>query len=116
MSSIDDPILKELLTAFREDSYRMAEDLLQGITTQAMIAAFALFLAIGSLVRLLTTELQLQTFNGPVRPRPGNEITAIVDVILTLVLFALSVFSFYNLTRARRRYSRILSLAERLGR
>jgi hypothetical protein len=109
VSSIDDPILKELLTAFKEDSYRLAEDLLQGITTQAMIAAFALFLAIGSLVRLSNPP-------GPFRPRPGSEITAIIDTILTLVLFALSVFSFYNLTKARRRYSRILSLAERLGR
>lgn len=114
MSSIDDPLLKELLTAFRQDSYKMAEDLLQGITTQAMIAAFALFLAIGSLVRLVFTELA----QGPrgLGPRPGFESTAIIDTILTLVLLSLSIFSFYNLVKARRRYSRILLLAERLGR
>jgi hypothetical protein len=48
MSSIDDPILKELLTALKEDTQRMASDLLSVITTQALIAVFALFLAIAS--------------------------------------------------------------------
>ncbi len=93
----------------------MAEDLLQGITTQAMIAAFALFLAIGSLVRLVFSELTVAP-PGPFRARPGFEVSAIIDTILTLVLFALSIFSFYNLVKARRRYTRILALAERLGR
>lgn len=114
MSSIEDPLLKELLTSFREDSHQVAADLLQGITTQAMIAAFALFLAISSLIRLVFFELSIGSI--PFRARPGMEASTVVDTTLTLVLLILSMFSFYNLVMARRRYSRILALAERLGR
>jgi len=46
VSSIEDPLLKEVLAAFKEDASRMADDLLRTITTQALIAAFALLLAI----------------------------------------------------------------------
>ncbi len=53
MSSIDDPILKELLDALKEDTQRMAADLLSIITTNALIAIFALFLAVVSLVRII---------------------------------------------------------------
>jgi hypothetical protein len=48
MSSIDDPLLKELLAALKEDTQRMAADLLSIITTNALIALFALFLAVAS--------------------------------------------------------------------
>jgi hypothetical protein len=115
VSSIEDPLLKELLTSFREDSHQVAADLLQGITTQAMIAAFALFLAISSLIRLVFFELSVGP-PGAFRARPGMEASTVVDTTLTLVLLILSMFSFYNLVKARRRYSRILALAERLGR
>ena len=53
MSSIDDPLLKELLAALKEDTQLMAADLLGIITTNALIAIFALFLAVATLVRML---------------------------------------------------------------
>src|SRR5439155_6431810 len=87
MSSIDDPILKELLDALKEDTQRMAADLLSIITTNALIAIFALFLAVVSLVRIIFYPPRF----GP-GPAPG-----LFESALTLVLFALSVVSIYNL-------------------
>ncbi len=114
MASIDDPLLKELLTALKEDSHRMAEDLLSVITTQALIAAFALFLAVSSLVRLILFEVPIGP--GGFVPRQGQAIPVIIDTTLTLVLFVLSLVSIYNLITLRSRYSRLLALAEKLGR
>src|SRR5205823_14416133 len=91
MSSIDDPILKELLDALKEDTQRMAADLLSIITTIALIAIFALFLAVVSLVRIIFYPPRF----GP-GPAPG-----LFESALTLVLFALSVVSIYNLDYAR---------------
>jgi len=53
MSSIDDPLLKELLAALKADTQLMAADLLGIITTNALITIFALFLAVATLVRIL---------------------------------------------------------------
>jgi hypothetical protein len=111
MSSIDDPLLKELLAALKEDTQRMAADLLSIITTNALIAIFALFLAVASLVRILLFEQR--TFGGPSGPGP---VPGIFETILTFVLFALSVVSIYNLLRLRERYARLQALAEKLGR
>src|SRR2546428_352656 len=87
MSSIDDPILKELLAALKEDTQRMAADLLSIITTNALIAVFALFLAVASLVRIILF---------PPRFVPGP-VPGLFETALTFVLFALSVISIYNL-------------------
>jgi|SRR6266511_2221399 len=110
MSSIDDPLLKELLTALKEDTQRMAGDLLSVITTQALIAVFALFLAVASLVRIIIFEQRNPLNNGP-GPIPG-----LFETALTFVLFALSVVSIYNTLRLRERYLRLQALAEKLGR
>src|SRR5437870_2936300 len=85
MSSIDDPILKELLTALKEDTQLMASDLLSVITTQALIAVFALFLAIASLARIILFEQSPFRMGGP-GPVPG-----LFETALTFVLFAMSV-------------------------
>lgn len=116
MSSIEDPVLKELLAALKEDTQRMASDLLSVITTQSLIAIFALFLAVSSLVRLILFE-GLLTDQGPfVRmTRPGL-VPALIETVLTIVLFTLSVVSIYNLLRLRERYARLLVLADKLGR
>ena len=114
MASIDDPLLKELLAALKEDSRRMAEDLLSVITTQALIAAFALFLAISSLVRLVLFEYIITS--GGFVFRRGLEVPDLIDTSLTLVLFVLSLVSIYNVITLRSRYSRLLALAEKLGR
>jgi hypothetical protein len=106
MSSIDDPLLKELLAALKEDTQRMASDLLSIITTNALIAVFALFLAFASLVRIIFFPPRF----GP-GPLPG-----LFETALTFVLFALSVVSIYNLLRLRERYARLQVLAEKLGR
>ncbi len=103
MSSIEDPLLKEVLAAFKQDASRMADDLLRTITTQALIAAFALLLAISSLLRLLFFVYFAQS-------------SAVVETALTVVLFLLSVISIYSLLGLRRRYSRLLAMAEKLGR
>ena len=118
MASIDDPLLQELLATLKQDSHSMASDLLGVITTQTLVAAFALFLAISSLVRLLLFEVSFN-FRGPM-PGPvivsGREVTFATDAILTVVLFVLSLVSIYNLLQLRRKYSRLLVLAEKLGR
>lgn len=109
MSSIEDPLLKELLGALKEDTQRMASDLLSVITTNALVAVFALFLAIASLVRIVLFEQR--SFPGGANPVPG-----LFEAALTFVLFALSVVSIYNLLRLRERYLRLQLLAEKLGR
>ena len=115
MSSIEDPLLKEVLAAFKEDASRMADDLLRTITTQALIAAFALLLAISSLLRLLFfVYFQPGGFGFPMRP--ALDTSAVVETALTVVLFLLSVISIYSLLGLRRRYSRLLAMAEKLGR
>jgi len=117
LSSIDDPLLKEVLGAFKHDAARMADDLLRTITTQALIAAFALLLAISSLVRLL----YFYYFVNPGGPgfgfmSPRLDPSVVVETALTVVLFLLSIISIYSLLGLRRRYSRLLALAEKLGR
>jgi len=59
MSSLDDPLLKELLAALKEDTQIMAADLLGIITPNALIAVFALFLAVATLVRIILFPLGL---------------------------------------------------------
>jgi hypothetical protein len=103
------------LAAFKQDAAHMADDLLRTITTQALIAAFALLLAISSLVRLLFFFY----FFGPgggFMPGPRLDSSVVVETALTVVLFLLSVISIYSLLGLRRRYSRLLALAEKLGR
>ena len=114
MSSIDDPLLKELLNALKEDTQRMASDLLSAITTQALIAVFALFLAVASLVRIILFEER--SLGGPGPGIGAGQISLWFETALTFVLFALSVVSIYNLLRLRERYLRLQALAEKLGR
>jgi len=106
MSSVEDPLLKELLAALKEDTQRMAADLLSIITTNALVAIFALFLAVATLVRIILFPPRI----GP-GPVPG-----LFEASLTFVLFALSVVSIYNLLKLRERYARLQALAEKLGR
>src|SRR5207247_8987146 len=91
MSSIDDPILKELLDALKQDTQLMASDLLSVITTQTLIAVFALFLAIASLARLILYEQTPLTMGGP------GPITGLFETALSCALSALSVDSIYHL-------------------
>jgi hypothetical protein len=115
LSSAEDPLLKELVTALKEDTQRMASDLLGVITTQALIAVFALFLAVASLVRIVVFEER--TFGpGPGSGPGAGEVSLLFEAALTFVLFALSVVSIYNLLRLRERYLRLQVLAEKLGR
>ena len=103
------------MAAFKEDAAHMADDLLRTITTQALIAAFALLLAISSLLRLLFFVY----FAQPGRfgfSMPALDTSAVVETALTVVLFLLSVISIYSLLGLRRRYSRLLAMAEKLGR
>jgi hypothetical protein len=115
MSSVDDPLLKELVAALKEDTQRMASDLLSVITTQALIAVFALFLAVASLVRITLFEQRSLMFPGGPGTGSGG-VSLLFETALTFVLFALSVVSIYNLLRLRERYLRLQILAERLGR
>ena len=115
MSSIDDPLLKEVLEAFKNDAARMADDLLRTITTQALIAAFALLLAISSLFRLLFF-VYFVTGGAGFMMGPRLDPSVVVETALTVVLFLLSIVSIYSLLGLRRRYSRLLALAEKLGR
>jgi hypothetical protein len=116
LSSVEDPLLKELLTALKQDTQRMASDLLSVITTQALIAVFALFLAVASLVRIVLFESTFQLRGGVVISGGPGPIPGLFETALTFVLFALSVFSIYNLLQLRERYARLQALAERLGR
>ena len=113
-SPFDDPLLKELLDALKEDTHRMASDLLSAITTQALIAVFALFLAVVSLVRIVAFELR--SLPGPGPGIGGGQISLLFETALTLVLFALSIVSIYNLLRLREKYLRLQILAAKLGR
>jgi hypothetical protein len=113
LSSAEDPLLKELVGALKEDTQRMASDLLGVITTQALIAVFALFLAVASLVRIVVFE---QRTLGPSGGPGAGEVSLLFEAALTFVLFALSVVSIYNLLRLRERYLRLQVLAEKLGR
>jgi hypothetical protein len=116
VSSIEDPLLKEVLAAFKEDASRMADDLLRTITTQALIAAFALLLAISSLLRLLFFVYFAQPGGFGFPMRQAVDTSAVVETALTVILFLLSVISIYSLLGLRRRYSRLLAMAEKLGR
>src|SRR5439155_20178206 len=95
MSSIDDPILKELLDALKQDTQLMASDLLSVITTQALIAVFALFLAIASLARIILYEQTDFRMGGP------GTVPGLFETALTCVRFALSVVSIYNFSKLR---------------
>ena len=76
----------------------MADDLLRTITTQALIAAFALLLAISSLLRLLFFVYFAQGGLGfPMRP--SVDASAVVETALTVVLFLLSVIKNQNRIR-----------------
>src|SRR5438445_13229286 len=94
----------------------MADDLLRTITTQALIAAFALLLAISSLLRLLFFVYFAQPggFGFPIRP--AVDASALVETALTAVLFLLSVISIYSLLGARGRHSRLLAMADNVRR
>ena len=116
MSSIEDPLLKEVLAAFKQDAARMADDLLRTITTQALIAAFALLLAMSSLLRLLFFVYFASSGGFGFMTGPRLDPSVVVETALTVVLFLLSVISIYSLLGLRRRYSRLLALAEKLGR
>jgi hypothetical protein len=114
---LDDPLLKELLTAFREDSIHLANDILSGLWLQFAVALVALFLAVSETIRLLV--YYLNPFAGPgFGPRPitfvGGQL--FTEITLTSVLFVLSVLSLRYSLLLRRRYSRLAALAEKLGR
>ncbi len=113
--NLDDPLLKELLTAFREDSQHLANDILSGLWLQFAVALVALFLAMSETVRLLV--FYLNPFQGPF-PRPplfgGGQL--FTEITLTTVLFVLSILSLRYSLILRKRYSRLAALAEKLGR
>jgi hypothetical protein len=109
--SMEDPLLKELLQTFKEDSQRVANDILHGIWVQMAIALVSLFLAVGSTVRLV--GFLVFEFGG--RPRPGDFFLAL-DITLTIVLFILSIYSLARYLILRERYSRLAALGEKLGR
>jgi hypothetical protein len=112
--SLDDPLLKELLTAFREDSQKLAQDILNGLWIQAAVSLVALFLAVSSTIRLLVTYFYPFAMQPP--RFVGREIQAGPDIALTIVLFVLSIFSLHSYLTLRKRYSRLAVLAQRLGR
>ncbi len=111
--SLDDPLLKELLTAFKEDSQKLAQDILNGLWIQAAVSLVALFLAVSSTVRLVVNYFY--PFSGPPRFF-GREFQVGPDIALTIVLFVLSIFSLHSYLTLRKRYSRLAELAHRLGR
>jgi len=103
--SIDDPLLKELLAALKEDTQRMRRTFL-ALSRLMLSSQFSPFLAVVTFVRIILF---------PLRFRPGPD-PGLIETTLTLVLFALSVVSIYNLPRLRERYARLQALAEKLGR
>jgi|SRR5215471_8144873 len=110
---LDDPLLNELLTAFREDSQKLASDILNGLWLQAAISLVSLFLAVSSTVRLLVVYF----YPLPFRPRfVGAELQAGPDIALTIVLFVLSIFALHSYLTLRKRYSRLAELSRKLGR
>ena len=110
--SLEDPLLKELLQAFREDSQKLAADLLNGLWLQAAVSFVALFLAVSSTIRLLF----LYFYPFPTRRFIGMELQAYPDIALTIVLFVLSIFSLNSYLTLRKRFSRLAELSQRLGR
>jgi hypothetical protein len=112
---LEDPLLKELLTAFKEDSQRLAQDILNGLWIQAAVAIVALFLAISSTVRLVAT-LFFGLGVGPQGFIMPRQVTVAPDIALTIVLFVLSIFSLNSYLTLRKRYSRLARLSEQLGR
>jgi hypothetical protein len=113
---LDDPLLKELLSAFKEDSQRLAFDILNGLWLQAAVAIVALVLAVTETVRLILSYLY-SPFPGFARAQIiGRELQFSTEVVLTIVLFILSVLSLHYYLILRARYSRIASLAQKLGR
>src|SRR5437879_9592133 len=91
MSSVDDPVLKELLTAFRQDVHQLADDIVRGMWVQAAISMVAFFLALSSTIRLLV-EIYLRYQPFPVGPRfnPNNLSVLIPEIVLDIILFVLS--------------------------
>ena len=117
---LDDPLLKELLTAFREDSQHLAMDILSGLWLQFAVSVVALILAVSETVRLIVFYVYPFQGGGFGPPRqfgvsPG-EFTLISEIIMTIVLFLLSILSLRYSLVLRRRYSRLASLADKLGR
>ncbi len=116
---LDDPLLKELLTAFREDSQHLAMDILSGLWLQFAVALVALILAVSETIRLVV--LYLIPFQGgfggfPMRPFGGGGEVLLTEIVMTIVLFLLSVLSLRYSLVLRKRYSRLAALAEKLGR
>jgi len=108
-------LLKELLSTFREDSQRLAQDILSGLWLQAAVSIVALFLAVSSSLRLVLSLLNGSAGGGPgpsMGPGPGP---FYFELALTIVLFLLSVYSLRAYFVLRRRYSRISGLAARVG-
>jgi hypothetical protein len=110
--SLDDPLLKELLAAFKEDSQKLAQDILNGLWLQAAVSIVALILAVSSTIRLLLTYFY------PFQTMPsrfgGRELIVAPDIALTIVLFVLSIFSLHSYLTLRKRYSRLAGLSQRL--
>ena len=117
MSSVDDPLLKELLTAFRQDVHQLADDIVRGMWVQAAISMVAFFLALSSTIRLLV-EIYLRYQPFPVGPRfnPNNLSVLIPEIVLDIILFVLSIYAFRSYLVLRSRYSRLWMLADKLGR
>ncbi len=114
---LDDPLLKELLTAFKEDSQHLAMDILSGLWLQFAVSLVALILAVSETIRLVV--FYVFSFQGGFGPRgsfmPGPGLFS-TEIVLTIVLFVLSILSLRYYLVLRRRYSRIAALAEKLGR
>src|SRR5947209_17705498 len=94
MSSVDDPVLKELLTAFRQDVHQLADDIGRGMWVQAAISMVAFFLALSSTIRLLV-EIYLRYQRFPVGPRctPSNLSVLIPQIVLDIILFTRSILA-----------------------